>query len=274
MRDAFRVVRWTIGLTPLLLVGCAGNPLVMQQQMTQLHQQQAQLALREREGQQRAQGLDRDNQELETLLAQRNQENQLLQDQLGALREQLGSVSTQIGQLREEKQAVETKAQTMVASRRSGATITANNSLRGSLPAINLPGVEVREDRDVIRVEIPAARVFQPGTARLASDAPQLLDTLAGELARAYPNQVIGVEGHTDSDPALGQAWLNLHQLSLGQSMAVYDYLVARSRLRPSQLFVAGFGANHPLVSNATGAGRERNRRVELVVYPESVTSP
>ena len=35
--------------------------------------------------------------------------------------------------------------------------------------------------------------------------------------------------------------------------------------------FVVGHGSNHPVVSNATPAGKERNRRVELVVYPEQV---
>jgi outer membrane protein OmpA-like peptidoglycan-associated protein len=34
-------------------------------------------------------------------------------------------------------------------------------------------------------------------------------------------------------------------------------------------LFVVGHGANHPAVSNGTSAGKERNRRVELVVYPD-----
>ena len=54
--------------------------------------------------------------------------------------------------------------------------------------------------------------------------------------------------------------------------MTVYDYLTQRGLFRAEQLFVGGFGANHPVVSNATPAGKERNRRVELVVYPEQVT--
>ena len=40
--------------------------------------------------------------------------------------------------------------------RRSGAKITANNSLQRTLPAINLPGIEVRNDGDVVRIELPA----------------------------------------------------------------------------------------------------------------------
>jgi flagellar motor protein MotB len=51
--------------------------------------------------------------------------------------------------------------------------------------------------------------------------------------------------------------------------MTVYDVLVNRTRLQGNQLFVAGHGSNHPIVSNATPEGKQRNRRVELVIYPE-----
>jgi flagellar motor protein MotB len=66
-------------------------------------------------------------------------------------------------------------------------------------------------------------------------------------------------------------AWRNQHHLSLGQALAVYDVLLTQVRLPAQQLFVAGHGANHPLYSNATTPGKQRNARVELVIYPETV---
>ena len=53
---------------------------------------------------------------------------------------------------------------------------------------------------------------------------------------------------------------------------AVYDALVRTAGVPSNQLFVVGHGSNHPVVSNATPAGQARNRRVELVIYPETVT--
>jgi outer membrane protein OmpA-like peptidoglycan-associated protein len=47
---------------------------------------------------------------------------------------------------------------------------------------------------------------------------------------------------------------------------------VNQSQINPAQLFLAGHGPNHPVVSNATPAGKDRNRRVELVIYPERAT--
>jgi len=51
----------------------------------------------------------------------------------------------------------------------------------------------------------------------------------------------------------------------------VFDFFTTRTPLRQGQLFLVAHGANHPVVSNATAAGRARNRRVELVIYPERI---
>jgi flagellar motor protein MotB len=51
--------------------------------------------------------------------------------------------------------------------------------------------------------------------------------------------------------------------------MTVYDVLINRTRLQANQLFVVGRGSINPIVSNATPEGKQRNRRVELVIYPD-----
>ena len=153
---------------------------------------------------------------------------------------------------------------------RSGSvSITPNNSLLKNLPAINLPDVHVRRDGDVIRLELPGSRLFESGSARLQPGATELIADAAAQLMATYPDQILGVEGHTDTDPVTGRQWRNTHELSVARAMAVYDMLVSRTRYQAGQLFVVGHGPNHPVVSNATPEGKRRNRRVELVVYPE-----
>jgi flagellar motor protein MotB len=195
----------------------------------------------------------------------------LLQDQLAVTREQLNSTTQQLTQSREAQQNTEQQAQALAASmqKRTATMISANNSLARNLPVINIPGVEVRQDGDVVRVELPADKLFNPGTAQLRQDGITMLDAAASELQRSYPNQIIGVEGHTDSDQPQQGMWMSNHQLSMARSAAVFDYLTTRARMRPQQLFLVGHGANHPVVSNATAQGKARNRRVELVVYPD-----
>ena len=51
--------------------------------------------------------------------------------------------------------------------------------------------------------------------------------------------------------------------------MAVYEELASDEGAGPEQLCVVGHGSNRPAVPNATPEGKRRNRRVELVVYPD-----
>jgi chemotaxis protein MotB len=153
--------------------------------------------------------------------------------------------------------------------RQGGVSITPNNSFLQTLPAINIAGVFVRRDGDVIRIELSGNALFESGSARLRPGAVNLIADVSTELVRTYPDQMIGVEGHTDADPVTGTQWHNNQELSIARAMSVYDVLVSRTRLQANQLFVVGHGANHPIVSNATVEGKQRNRRIELVVYPD-----
>jgi flagellar motor protein MotB len=259
-------------LACLIQAGCAQSPYALQSQVSSLQSQQTALAQRNQELQSRATTLDQDNQDLHTQLAQSERQSRLMQDQTAALREQLASTTAQLAQSQQDKQLVERNAQAIVAStkRRAGVTISPNSSLAQNLPAINLPGVFVRQDGDVVRIEISADQLFEPGGAQLRPDSVTLLDAIAAEIERTYPDQIIGIEGHTDdnSPPA---PWTSFHQFTMGRAMAVFDYLSTRTRLKPNQLFLVGHGKNHPVVSNATPAGQARNRRIELVVYPDRV---
>jgi flagellar motor protein MotB len=113
--------------------------------------------------------------------------------------------------------------------------------------------------------------LFQPGSTVLQPVAGSMLDTAAAELSRAYPDQTIGIEGHTDNDFIRTPGAGDHQQLSVARATAVYQYLVARGQIPSTRMFIVGHGSNHPVVSNATAAGKERNNRVELVVYPEKV---
>jgi len=270
MRDA--AAGCAIVLLAGLMAGCAQNPYALQTQISTLQQQQTALAQRNQELQSRASTLDSDNQDLHAQLAQGQRQSRLLQDQTVALREQLASTTAQLAQSQQDKQLVERNAQAIVAStkRRAGVTITPNSSLAQNLPALNLPGVYVRQDGDVVRIEVSGDQLFEPGGAQLRADSATLLDAVAAEIERTYPEQIIGIEGHSDNDPPPAP-WASAHQYTMGRAMAVFDYFSTRTRLKPNQLFLVGHGGNHPVVSNATLSGKARNRRVELVVYPDRV---
>ena len=219
---------------------------------------------------QRASDLDADNRDLHTELARSQQQTQLLKDELELVRERLTEAADQLRELQVAKQDAEKQIQAFhaTATRNGGAILKANNSLQDGLQLIQIPGAEVRQDADVIRIELSADQLFQPGSSQVSPSAYNLLDQVADAISRAYPRQVIGIEGHSDSTP-VGVA--SSHQLTAAQAVAVLDILTRRNRLPSGQLFSVGHGSNHPRASNATPAGRAKNRRIELVVYPEAV---
>jgi len=262
---------WLWACIALMVGGCADNAWVVKGKLSQLEQQQTAMSHQNQQLQDRVNALSRDNEDKDVLLTQAKQQTMVSEDQLRAMREQLRSTTSQLAQIRADKEGSERRVQTLTASmqRQGGITINSNNSFLQTLPAANIPGVASRRDGDVIRVELPGNTLFEPGTARLRPGAINLISDVAADIVRLYPDQIVGVEGHTDNDPVAGGQFRNNHELSVGRAMTVYDVLINRTRLQGNQLFVMGRGPINPIVSNASPEGKQRNRRVELVVYPD-----
>ncbi|MBM4023697.1 MAG: OmpA family protein [Planctomycetes bacterium] len=209
-----------------------------------------------------------DGSQLEAALTRSRQESQLMQDEIAALRDQLSSTSNQLAHAR--------TAGMPAASPTGGGAPGASAStpaatMKSALVQLKLPDLEPRFDGAVVRIDVPADRLFDDGTANLTPGGVASLTQVAVEFERIYPGHFIGIEGHLDSEPLQNATWTSAHQLTAARAAAVFDFLTTRTALKQGQLFIVAHGANHPLVSNATAAGRARNRRVELVVYPERI---
>jgi outer membrane protein OmpA-like peptidoglycan-associated protein len=110
--------------------------------------------------------------------------------------------------------------------------------------------------------------LFDFGKSTLKPGAREKLAKIAGILL-AHPDLKIEVEGHTDS---VGSDELN-QRLSEDRAAAVRDYLVQQG-VHSENITARGFGKTRPVASNDTAAGRQLNRRVELVVSGESIGAP
>ncbi len=104
--------------------------------------------------------------------------------------------------------------------------------------------------------------LFDTGRATLKPTAREKLSKLAGILL-AYPGQLtLEIEGHTDS---VGSDELN-NRLSQNRAQSVGDYLTTTG-VKPERVkAVRGFGKTKPVATNDTAAGRQMNRRVEIVI--------
>jgi len=113
-------------------------------------------------------------------------------------------------------------------------------------------------DRGLI-VTLPGI-FFDVGKSQLKPGARTTLSRIADQLRRADA-AAIAVEGHTDST---GSADKN-QQLSEARAAAVRDYLIGAG-VPSSKVTAAGKGEEAPIATNKTTAGRQQNRRVELVI--------
>lgn len=102
--------------------------------------------------------------------------------------------------------------------------------------------------------------LFDSGKSTLRPAARETLSQIAGILL-VVPEYRISVEGHTDN---VGRPQANL-KLSLARAEAVRDYL-AKAHVSPALISTRGFGETRPIASNATPAGRQQNRRVEIII--------
>lgn len=264
---------WALVLAVLAVTGCGQNPFLSPQPQAGAPSQQAPYVSQVQELQRRVAELDTSNRDLNTQLAQAEQQMKIYRDQSDLLRKQLADTARQCQQAQVAQQEASKRVEALQASVRKGggAIITANNSIRRSLAVVDIPGLEIRQQEDVIRIECPADQLFQRGSAQLLPSAAPILDKVADAIARNYPRQRVAIEGHTDSGPVYSGVAATSHQLSTYQALAVFDLLTRRDHLPAKQLFIQGMGSNYPRASNATEAGRARNRRIELVIYPETI---
>jgi flagellar motor protein MotB len=210
---------------------------------------------------------DVDGRQLENALVRNRQESQVMQDEIAALRDQLASTSAQLAQARTAGMPPGGDKPPRPSS--DGGVPTTPVVMQSAMTQLKLPELRPRFDGAVVRVDIPADRLFDDGTANLLPEGAAVLTQVAAEVERVYPGHFIGIEGHVDTEPLQNASWASPHQLTAARAAAVFEFFTTRTSMRESQLFLVAHGANHPLVSNATAAGRARNRRVELVIYPD-----
>ena len=107
--------------------------------------------------------------------------------------------------------------------------------------------------------------LFQTGKYELKPEARERLAKVSGILL-AYSSLKVAIEGHTDS---IGTDEFN-QRLSEQRAEAVRDYFVAQG-ISAQSITARGLGKMQPIASNDTPDGRQRNRRVELVMSGDAI---
>jgi len=110
--------------------------------------------------------------------------------------------------------------------------------------------------------------LFDSGKADLKPDSLAKLGKVSSVLQSTVADLNVGVEGHTDNEPIKYSGWKSNWQLSSTRALSVLQYLVDEG-VAPARLSAIAYGEYRPMASNDTKEGRQKNRRVEIVILPK-----
>ena len=123
--------------------------------------------------------------------------------------------------------------------------------------------IAVRRNDLWVEVEIKTSILFPSGSSSLQKEALPILSEIA-KILKDFPNP-IRVEGFTDSVPINTVAFPSNWELSAGRAASVV-HLFTNSGVEPRRMAAIGFGEYRPIGDNSTPEGRNKNRRVVILI--------
>lgn len=135
-------------------------------------------------------------------------------------------------------------------------------------PLINENQVKLKKNDLWIEIEIKSNILFTSGSAWLSTKSRPVLRKVAGILS-GFDNQ-IQVEGFTDNVPIDTEDFPSNWELSAARAASVV-HLFEQSGLKPGRLSAVGYGEYKPIASNDTEEGRQKNRRINIVILSDAI---
>lgn len=125
-------------------------------------------------------------------------------------------------------------------------------------------GVQVIAQNGQVHLIMPGNITFGTNEATIQPGFQPVLNSIA-KVIKEYNKTMVQITGYTDNT---GSAAYN-NTLSLRRANAVSNYLRLQG-VSADRIITDGLGSQNPIASNATAAGREQNRRVEIVLINKS----
>tara|TARA_B100000315_G_C14587041_1_gene593577 strand:- start:1369 stop:3798 length:2430 start_codon:yes stop_codon:yes gene_type:complete len=122
-----------------------------------------------------------------------------------------------------------------------------------------------------IAVTVLADVLFNSGSNEIRSSRADLIKKIAKVLKQEAGDYQIIVEGHTDSEPIRYSKWKSNWHLSSARALSVLHFFIKEYNLDPNRLSASGFGEFKPVADNKSMSGRQKNRRVEIILLPKEI---
>lgn len=138
-------------------------------------------------------------------------------------------------------------------------------------PEIQSGNIAIKRRGDQLVVDVSDQVLFEAGQADVSERGRKVLAQVAPSLAE-LSKYAIEVGGHTDGtrvvSPATQERFPTNWELSTARATNVVRFLQEQGKLAGERLVAAGFAEFKPVASNASAAGRQKNRRIEIALVP------
>ena len=226
--------------------------------------------------------------------ADKNQEIAALKQDKASLEEQKGSLEKQKGDLEQQKSSLEQQkgdlekknaaTQQQVASlEQEKASLMASSQqtqkqyealVQNLSQEVEKGQLQVKQYKNMLSVDLAEQIFFDSGKATLKKGGKEVLKKV-GDALKGYESKIIRVVGHTDNVPvakSLQTTFPTNWELSVARATNVVRYL-QEVGVPPERMIPSGRAEYDPVAPNDTPEGRQKNRRIEIMLIDKSIVS-
>ena len=227
-----------VGLALLLLIGGTGCILLKESKYDALLERQK---------------------ELEEVLEAEKSRNRNLIQRVGKLEGEVEYMKDSVGELKvQKKEEVERLSSTY------------EDLVKELKKEIEKGEIEISEVKGLLKLNVLDQVFFDSGKTKIKKQGKAILSRVGVILKNAVDKE-IRIEGHTDDVPIssrLAQKYPTNWELSVARAAEVARYLQEVVGIRPERLAPSGFSKYRPVAPNETKEGRQKNRRIEIILAP------
>lgn len=155
-----------------------------------------------------------------------------------------------------------------VKSKSDSLNLVLTNNLTRSLSKEDLKDVDVQVLKGVVYISLSDNMLYKSGSYEISDAADATLSKIA-KIITDYKDYDVLIEGNTDDVPISKTNIRNNWDLSCLRASSVAQVLQTKYGVDPKRLTAGGRGEYNPIESNDTEAGKQRNRRTQIIITPK-----
>jgi chemotaxis protein MotB len=128
--------------------------------------------------------------------------------------------------------------------------------------------VSIKMGQDGLVISLREAGFFDSGSAAPRPETLATMEQIVASVGRTPYD--VRVEGHTDDIPIHNDEFDSNWELSSARATRIARIILALHSISPERLSAAGYAEFHPVAGNDTAEGRAQNRRVDLIILPQT----